>query len=373
MIYLDYSANTPADAAVLEAFCQTERRYIGNPNSAHPAGMAARAEMERVTDSIAALLGVRGEEIIYTSGASEANNLAVKGLVQAARPMGGHIISTPLEHSSVSGALAALQKQGCEVELVDIKPDGTIDLAHLQRLLRQDTVLLAVCAVDSELGTVQPIRDIAAILQGYPHCRLHVDATQAVGKTELILNGVDTMSLAPHKFYGLNGSGLLLKKSGVALEAQIHGGGSTTPYRSGTPALGMAVSAETALRLALGQQTQHIAHVSGLNQRLRTQLGQYAAVHFNSPPNAVPHILNLSVQGVKGTAFQRALSEQGVCVSVRSACAAEGAPSAAVYAVSHDRRNALSSWRISLSHLTTHEELTEFLQAFARCYQALVP
>lgn len=139
--------------------------------------------------------------------------------------MGGHIISTPLEHSSVSGALAALQKQGCEVELVDINPDGTIDLAHLQRLLRQDTVLLAVCAVDSELGTVQPIREIAAILQGYPHCRLHVDATQAVGKTELILNGVDTMSLAPHKFYGLNGSGLLVKKSGVALEAQIHGGG----------------------------------------------------------------------------------------------------------------------------------------------------
>ena len=159
----------------------------------------------------------------------------------------------------------------------------------------------------------------------------------------------------------------------MIIEPQIHGGGSTTPYRSGTPALGMAVSAETALRLALGQQAQRVAHVSELNRRLRTELGQYPAVRFNSPPNAVPHILNLSVQGVKGTAFQRALSEQGVCVSVRSACAAEGAPSAAVYAVSHDRRNALSSWRISLSHLTTQEEITEFLQAFARCYQALVP
>lgn len=159
----------------------------------------------------------------------------------------------------------------------------------------------------------------------------------------------------------------------AGLFPRLRSGGSATPYRSGTPALGMAVSAETALRLALGQQAQRIAHVSGLNQRLRAQLGQYPAVRFNSPPNAVPHILNLSVQGIKGTAFQRALGEQGVCVSVRSACAAEGAPSAAVYAVSHDRRNALSSWRISLSHLTTHEELTEFLQAFARCYQALVP
>ena len=159
----------------------------------------------------------------------------------------------------------------------------------------------------------------------------------------------------------------------AGLFPRLRSGGSATPYRSGTPALGMAVSAETALRLALGQQAQRIAHVSGLNQRLRAQLGQYPAVRFNSPPNAVPHILNLSVQGIKGTALQRALGEQGVCVSVRSACAAEGAPSAAVYAVSHDRRNALSSWRISLSHLTTHEELTEFLQAFARCYQALVP
>ena len=159
----------------------------------------------------------------------------------------------------------------------------------------------------------------------------------------------------------------------AGLFPRLRSGGSTTPYRSGTPALGMAVSAETALRLALGQQIQRIAYVSGLNQRLRTQLGQCPAVRFNSPPNAVPHILNLSVQGIKGTAFQRALGEQGVCVSVRSACAAEGAPSAAVYAVSHDRRNALSSWRISLSHLTTHEELTEFLRAFARCYQALVP
>ena len=159
----------------------------------------------------------------------------------------------------------------------------------------------------------------------------------------------------------------------AGLFPRLRSGGSTTPYRSGTPALGMAVSAETALRLALGQQTQRIAYVSGLNQRLRAQLGQYPAVRFNSPPNAVPHILNLSVQGIKGTALQRALGEQGVCVSVRSACAAEGAPSAAVYAVSHDRRNALSSWRISLSHLTIHEELTEFLRAFARCYQALVP
>ena len=369
MIYLDYSANTPADPAVLDAFYQTERRYIGNPNSTHPAGQAARAEMARVTDSIAALLGVLPQEIIYISGASESNNLALKGIVQASRHVGKHIVSTALEHSSVGGALSALQQQGCEIDLVDIRQDGTIDLEQLRALLRKDTVLVAVCAVDSELGTVQPIREIAEILKDYPNCRLHVDATQAVGKTKLVLDGVDTMSIAPHKFYGLNGSGLLVKKKHLVIEPQIHGGGSTTPYRSGTPALGLAVSIETALRLALEGQNDRIAQIAALNRRLRTELGKYPAVRFNSPENAVPHILNLSVSGVKGTVFQRELGNHGVCVSVKSACSTEGTPSKAVYAVSHDRKNALSSWRISLSHLTTEAEITEFLQIFDRCYK----
>ena len=237
MIYLDYSANTPADPTVLDAFYQTERRYIGNPNSTHPAGRAAQVEMARVTDGIAELLGAAPEEIIYTSGASESNNLALKGIVQASRHVGKHIISTALEHSSVGGALSALQQQGCEVDLVDIRRDGTIDLEHLRELLRKDTVLVAICAVDRELGTVQPIQEIADILRDYPNCCLRVDATQAVGKTKLVFSGVDTMSIAPHKFYGLNGSGLLVKKKDLVIETQIHGGGSTTPYRSGTPAL----------------------------------------------------------------------------------------------------------------------------------------
>ena len=371
MIYLDYSANTPADPAVLDAFCQAERRYIGNPNSTHPAGRAAQAEMARVTDSIAALLGVESEEIIYTSGASESNNLALKGIVQAARHVGRHIISTALEHSSVGGALSTLQQQGCEVDLVNVKRDGTVDLEHLRELLRQDTVLVSVCTADSELGTVQPVREIGAILKDYPNCRLHVDATQAVGKTELVLDGVDAMSIAPHKFYGLNGSGLLFKRKDLVIEPQIRGGGSTTPYRSGTPALGMAVSIEKALRLALENQAQRASHVRALNRLLRAELAKYPLVRFNSPESAVPHILNLSVGGVKGTVFQQALGERGVCVSVKSACSTEGTPSKAVYAVSRDRKNALASWRISLSHLTAETEAAEFLQIFDRCYKEL--
>ena len=369
MIYLDYAANTPADPAVLDAFCQTERQFIGNANAAHPAGQAARAEMARVTDSIASLLDVSPQEIIYTSGASESNNLAIKGVVQSGR----HIITTPLEHASVAGALSALGRQGYTVDVVDVLRDGTVDIQHLRTLLRQDTALVCVCAVDSELGAVQPIPKIVEILQGYPHCRLHVDATQAVGRTAPIWRGADTVSLAPHKFYGLNGCGLLLKKKNLALEPLIHGGGSTTPYRSGTPALGLAVSAETALRLALENQPQRTACVKALNQQLRAGFGGYPAVCINSPDDAVPNILNLSVRGVKGTVFQRALASHGVCVSVKSACSTDGAPSQAVYAVSRDRRNALSSWRISLSHLTTEAEIAAFLEIFQRCYQELVP
>ncbi|WP_321006362.1 aminotransferase class V-fold PLP-dependent enzyme, partial [Hungatella sp.] len=292
MIYLDYSANTPVDPAVLEAFCKAEQTYIGNPNSTHCAGLTACEEMARVTDHIAGLLGVEPAGIIYTSGASESNNLAIKGIAQASRSTGRHMISTVLEHASVGGTLTALQQQGWEVDLLDIQRDGTIDLEQLGDLLRKDTILVSVCAVDSELGTVQPIRQITEILKDFPNCRLHVDATQAIGKTELVMDGVDTMSIAPHKFYGLNGSGLLLKKSSVIIEPQIHGGSSTTLYRSGTPALALAVSIEKALQLTLTQQEERIRCVRQLNEYLKTALLHYPSVRINSPEGAVPHILN---------------------------------------------------------------------------------
>jgi cysteine desulfurase len=371
MVYLDYSANTPADPLVLETFVRTEQQFIGNPNSTHPAGQAAKAELDRITQAIADLLQVQPQELIYTSGASESNNLALKGMAQAYRHQGHHIISTALEHSSVGGTLSALQQQGWEVDLVDIRRDGTIDLEHLKELLRRDTTLVSVSAVDSELGTCQPIREIAQILKDFPNCHLHVDATQAVGKTPLCLEGVDTLSIAPHKFYGLNGTGLLFKRQGLVLEPQIHGGVSTTIYRSGTPTLALAASTLRALELALSQQEKRIAAVSALNRSLRQALQRYPKVRINSPENAVPHILNLSVTGVKGGIFQQALAQRGICVSVKSACSTEGTPSKAVFAVSRDRKNALSSWRISLSHLTTQAEWNEFMQAFEACYKEL--
>ena len=371
MIYLDYSANTPADERVLERFCAVERACIGNANSHHQAGVAAKAEIDRATQSIASLLHVQPAEVIYTSGASESNNFALKGLARLSRHVGKHIISTPLEHSSVSGTLTALQEQGYEIDLVDIQRDGTVDLEHLKELLRPDTIAVAVTMVDSELGVVQPIAQIAEILKAYPNCHFHVDATQAVGKIPVSFEGIDTMSLTAHKFYGLNGIGLLLKRRGLALEPLIHGGESTTIYRSGTPTVSLASSLECALEMAVNDLPQRTEKVKQLNAELRTALSAYPKVRINSPENAIPHILNLSVQNVKGTVFQRVLNEHGVCVSVKSACSSDGLPSRAVFAVSRDRRNALSSWRISLSHLTTTEEIQEFMKAFDACYREL--
>ncbi len=371
MIYLDYSAGTPADPAALEAFVRAEKEYPANPNSSHAAGAAARERLADVTEKIAGLLGVEPQEIVYTSGASEANNLAVKGIARARRNFGRHVISTALEHPSVSAPLTWLQEQGYEIDLADIRRDGKIDTGHLEELLREDTVLVAVSAVDSELGVVQPVEEISGIVRRYPNCALHVDATQAAGKIPLSFDGPDTASLAAHKFYGLCGAGLLVRKNGVVLDPLIHGGTGASLYRGGTPALALAASMEAALRLSLEELPARYEKVLALNRTLREELSRFACVRINSPEDAVPHILNVSVQGVKGTRMQQLLSERGVCVSVKSACSTDGAPSRAVFAVSRDRKNALSSFRISLSHMTGEDEVTEFLEIFGQCVKGL--
>lgn len=202
MIYLDYAANHPSEEAAIHRFCEAERSFCGNVNSTHPAGEAARAEMERITTSIASLLGAEGAEIIYTSGATESNNTAIKGIARARRHLGKHIISTPLEHASVSGCLTYLREQGYEIDLLDIGRDGKADPEQFKELLRPDTVLAAVTAVDSELGIVQPLEAVKDILKSFPNCALHVDATQAIGRLPVAFAGLDTMSLAPPQIRG---------------------------------------------------------------------------------------------------------------------------------------------------------------------------
>lgn len=371
MIYLDYSANTPTSPAVLEKFCEITNSFLGNANSAHIAGQAALNIQNEITGSIAQMLNAEPEEIIYTSGATESNNLAIKGIARSERHYGKHIITTPLEHPSVSAPLTALQESGYEIDMVNIDRCGKVDTEHLRTLLRKDTILVTVCAVDSELGSIQPIEEIKSILSDFPNCKLHIDATQAVGKIPVDFSLADTLSFAPHKFYGLVGSGILLKKKDLIIEPLIHGGMSSNIFRSGTPTTALNGACEAALKLALENQKKNFDYVMNINSRLRERLSAYSKVTVNSPYDAIPHILNISVDGIKGAVFRDKLSEKGVCVSVKSACSTDSLPSRAVFAVSRSRKNALSSWRISLSHLTTESEIDEFLKIFDFYYKEL--
>ena len=311
-------------------------------------------------------------EIVYTSGSSESNNLAIKGVAQTYKENGKHIISTFLEHSSVSSPLSYLKEQGYEIDIVGITSDGRVDLEELKRLIRDDTILVSVCYIDSEVGNVQLIREIAELVSKYPNCFLHVDATQAIGKTEVNFSGVDLISFAPHKFNGLNGFGCLLKKKDMVLEPLINGGASTTIYRSGTPVIGQICALERALELTFNNLKKRYEYVNKLNEKLRSKLLSYDNVKINTVSKNNPYILNVSVNGVKAVDFKKKLEEYGVCISIKSACTVTITPSRIVMSMTHDRKRAFASWRISLSHLVAEEDIDKFLEIFDKCYKEMM-
>jgi len=370
MIYLDYAADTPASEAALSAFTSAAREYGANPNSAHALGLAARRRLTEATAHIARMLGAEPDEIVMTSGATEANNLGVLGAARAYQSRGRHLITTPMEHSSVTGPMTQLKAEGFELDFVNVLPDGRADLNQLQSLLRPDTILVSVCAVDSEVGAIQPIEAVKAALERFPNCRLHVDATQAVGKLPLALGGADLVTLSPHKFYGLTGSGVLVVRGGMRLAPLWHGGDSATPYRSGTPALALTVAAEAALSEAISHLDERFMAVTRLNERLRKALNSMNQVVLNSPPDASPFILNVSLTGARAREVIARLSEKGICVSSKSACCAPAAPSRPVLAMTGDRKRALETVRVSLSHLTADQEIDRFLDAFEEALRA---
>lgn len=364
MIYLDYAADTPVAPEVLEAYCKATQTYIANPNAHHVLGQAAKARITEATKSIATYFEVAPEEVIFTSGATESNNLAIKGIATSGRRYGKHMITSYLEHSSVTGPMSALAQEGYEIDYVDLLPNGQIDLDHLKELLREDTILVSVCAVDSELGTVQPVQEIAAILSEYEHCKFHVDATQAVAKMPVSMKGIDLMTFTPHKFYGLHGCGVLLKKQGLRIDPLIHGGVSTTIFRSGTPTAALIIATEEALKLYTAHQNEQYEYVTKLNQMVREALSKNPKVMINSPADAVPFIINISVKEKKALAVQEALAEREIYISTKSACSTLNTPSRSVMAITKDRKRAMSTLRISLSHLTTKEEVGTFITAF---------
>jgi cysteine desulfurase len=372
MIYLDYAANTPADEQVINTFSEVSRVFLANPNSTHKLGRIAAERLRESTNKIARLLGVLESEVIFTSGASESNNMAIKGAAAYNKKYGKHIITTFLEHSSVNGAVGYLQNNGYEIDYAEITQDGLIDLENLKQLIRDDTVLVSICYVDSEVGLIQQIDEIGKIIKNYQHCIFHVDATQAVGKIPVNLENIDLITFAPHKFYGLNGCGVLIKKENILIEPLIHGGISTTSFRSGTPALGMIASTEKALELAYENLESNYNYVKKLNEKLRIALNKYPNVKINSNENSVPYILNISINKVNTEQFKLDLEDYDIYVSTKSACCAPNTASRPVYALTKDRKRALSTLRISLSYITKEEEINLFLEAFDKCLKNFV-
>ena len=372
MIYLDYSATTPVNDEVIDTFVKTTKNYIGNPNSLHKLGVDAHNLIDKATKQIADILKVKPDEIIYTSGSSESNNLALKGISLKYQNRGKHIITTEFEHSSIYGPIGYLEKMGFECDFVKTNADGTVDLDNLKSLLRKDTILVSICAVNSEIGIREQIEEIGKVVKENSNAFFHVDATQAIGKINIDLSNVDLASFSAHKFFGIKGIGVLIKKDKIMLEPLIHGGKSTTIFRSGTPALPLIVSTAKALRLAYEDIDSKYNYVTELNNYLKENLSKYDNVYINSNSKCIPHILNLSIIGVKPETMLHALEKYEIYISTQTACSSEKLLSKAVYALTMDEERAKSSIRISLSDKTTKEELDETLKVFDKCYKELL-
>ena len=364
MVYLDYAANAPVDEKVLEVFNEISKKYFANPNATHKLGKAAKEVIDKSTENIAKIFNILPEEIIYTSGASESNNLAIKGVCERYKSRGKHIITTPLEHNSITAPLSVMQKEGFEVDVMPVKSNGLVDVDALKEMLRDDTILVSVIAVDSEIGLKQPVEEIGKLLKDYPNAFFHIDASQAIGKVDIDLTNIDLMTIAPHKFYGINGFGALIKKKDIGLVPIINGGKSTTIYRSGTPVTAMVVALDKALEIAYSKMNERYEYIKGLNNKVKEALSKYNGVHIISTDNSVPHTLNIAIDNVKSLDFAKKLEDYDVFISTKTSCCPSETPSKLVYALTNDKKLALSSLRISFSHMTTNEEIDMFLDAF---------
>ena len=371
MIYLDYSATTKPDEKVIEVYNKVAREYYANSNSLHSLGIKSKELEEYATNKIAKLLKVKPTEIIYTSGASESNNQALKGICFKYKQRANHIITTKLEHSSITETVKYLTENGFVVDYVNILENGEVDLEHLKQLINDNTLLVSICAVDSELGVKQPIEKISQIVKCYPKCYFHVDCTQAIGKINIDLSKVDLASISAHKIYGFKGIGLLYKKESIAIDPLIHGGKSTTIYRSGTPALPLIVSMMKALELIIPKVEENYNKVKILNNLVKDNFTKYPKVHINSTEKSIPYVINFSIKDIKPETFVHALDEKNIYISTKSACSKANTMSESVYSVTKNKDYASTSLRISLSYLTTEKEIEEFIKAFDECYKKL--
>ena len=372
MIYLDYSATTPVDERVLDSYCKVTREYIGNANSIHTLGAKSKELLMQATNQIAEIFNCHPKELIFTSGASESNTTAIKGVAFKYFNRGKHIITSKLEHKSVLEVMDYLASNGYEIDYVNILPNGQIDLKHLEELIRKDTILISICAVNSETGFKQPLKTIRQVInKKNPNVIFHSDLTQALGKTRFYLSDLDLASFSSHKIYAPKGIGILYKKRDLEIDTLIYGRTENCPFRGGTPALPLIVSFAKAIRLMNDKLESNIKKCEKLRADLLKGLSKYP-IQINSTNQSVPQIVNFSLLKIKSETFVHALERYEIYVSTTTACSSLE-ESTVLKALSNGNKDvSTTSIRVSLSHLTTNEEIQKFLEVFDKVWNELL-
>ena len=371
MVYLDYSATTPVLPEVLDSYNKVTEEYFGNPNSLHSLGVKSHELLESANKQMCDLLKIKEDEFFYTSGATESNNLAIIGAALTYKRYGNRILVSTMEHPSVYGICKHLEKLGFIIDYVNVTNEGVIDFDDLKNKVTKDTILVSICAVNSEVGVRQPLKTVRQVIRkNNENCILHSDMTQAIGKVNINVNDVDLATISSHKIYGPKGIGLLYKTRGLVLTPLLYGhDDSLVP---GTPALPLIVSFAKALRLALKDITKKKETVKKHYDKIVEHLSNnYPNVIINSSKYCIPHILNISLMDIKPETFIHALEKDEVYVSSNTACS-KGKKSESVYQMTHDDKRSETTIRISISPYTLPSEITEFLESFDKHYNELI-
>ena len=362
MIYLDNSATTKPYPEVIQTVQDVMERYFANPSALHAKGEEANRLLTEARHVASRLLRVEADEIIFTSSATESNNLAIKGSAIQYAHRGKHLITTAVEHPSVDQPLEQLTDFGFEVTRIPVDRNGVICLEELKRALRDDTILVSIIWVNNETGSIQPLKEIGQLLKARRKLLFHVDAVQGFGKLPLDLKswGIDMLSLSAHKFHGPRGVGLLYLRRGLALSPLLAGGGQESGVRSGTENLPGIVGMVQAMRRTEQQRKDRVGYLQQMRGILVDGIRKIPEAALNSPPDGAPHILNVSFPGIKPEVLIHALEKKGVYVSTLSACSARRQKlSRVLLAMGMDEERASSSIRFSLSYLNTVEEVKE--------------
>ncbi|MGH9880850.1 MAG: cysteine desulfurase family protein [Pyrinomonadaceae bacterium] len=380
-VYLDHSATTPVDPRVVDAMIPFLAGKFGNPSSVHRYGQEARAAVDRARREVAALIGARPNEVVFLSGGTEANNLAIRGLCEAAETHGRHAITSSIEHPSVRGILESLEKRGWEVSRLPVYEEGVVRLEVVRAALRPETVLISVMLANNEIGTIQPIREIGKLVseeraRGRRHLWLHTDAVQAAGRIELSVDelGCDLLSLSAHKLYAPKGTGALYIRRGVRLTSQNVGGHQERERRAGTEGVPGIVGFGVAARLASEELGQRAEQVRRLRDRFEKGVAERIDdIAFNGARDLrLAHLSNISFRFIEGEGLLISLDLQGVAVSTGSACSSGTLePSPVIQALGRNDELARGSIRFSFGKDNSEEDVDYALEALERSVERL--